>query len=97
MKSPKLLSAIVLLVALSLFSAACKKAQDENQVENPAQQQQVIQALRDAYTAYNRGDIDAAVKPPGYDDAMVTVWEDGRLLTDWTFKEIRARADAARL
>jgi ketosteroid isomerase-like protein len=63
MKSPKLLSAIVLLVALSLFSAACKKAQDENQVENPAQQQQVIQALRDAYTAYNRGDIDAAVKP----------------------------------
>jgi nicotinamide phosphoribosyltransferase len=41
--------------------------------------------------------LDAAVKPPGYDDAMVTVWEDGRLLTDWTFKEIRARAEATRL
>jgi ketosteroid isomerase-like protein len=63
MKSSELLSAIMLLVALSLFPAACKKAQNENQVENPAQQRQVIQALRDAYTAFNRGDIDAAVKP----------------------------------
>jgi ketosteroid isomerase-like protein len=63
MKSSKLVSAILLLVALSLFQTACKKAQNENRVENPAQQQQMIQALRDAYTAFNRGDIDAAVKP----------------------------------
>lgn len=37
------------------------------------------------------------VKPPGYDDAMVTVWENGRLVHDWTFAEVRGRADATRL
>ncbi|MES2669874.1 MAG: nicotinate phosphoribosyltransferase [Pseudomonadota bacterium] len=36
-------------------------------------------------------------KPLGFDDAMVTVWENGRLIRDWTLEEIRARADAARL
>jgi nicotinamide phosphoribosyltransferase len=36
-------------------------------------------------------------KPMGFDDALVTVWEDGRLLSDWTFAQVRARADAARL
>ncbi len=36
-------------------------------------------------------------KPLGFDDAMVTVWENGRLIHDWTLQEIRARADAARL
>lgn len=36
-------------------------------------------------------------KPLGFDDAMVTVWENGRLIHDWTLEEIRARADAARL
>ena len=36
-------------------------------------------------------------KPLGFDDAMVTVWENGRLICDWTLEEIRARADAARL
>jgi nicotinamide phosphoribosyltransferase len=35
--------------------------------------------------------------PAGFDDAMVTVWEDGRLLRDWTFAEVRANADAVRL
>jgi nicotinamide phosphoribosyltransferase len=37
------------------------------------------------------------VKPPGYQDAMVTVWENGKLVRDWTFAEVRSRADAARL
>ncbi|HEY0860810.1 MAG TPA: nicotinate phosphoribosyltransferase, partial [Pseudoxanthomonas sp.] len=41
--------------------------------------------------------LEEAQRPAGYDDAMVTVWEDGRLLRDWTFAQIRARADAARL
>lgn len=41
--------------------------------------------------------LDDVEKPAGYDDAMVTVWEDGRLVRDWTFAEIRARAEAARL
>ena len=37
------------------------------------------------------------VKPPEYDDAMVTVWENGHLVRDWTFAEVRSRADATRL
>jgi len=37
------------------------------------------------------------VKPPGYDDAMVTVWENGHLVHDWTFAEVRGRANATRL
>lgn len=36
-------------------------------------------------------------KPQGFDDAMVTIWEDGRFLHDDRFADIRARADAARL
>ena len=35
--------------------------------------------------------------PLGYDDAMATVWEDGRLASDWTLAAIRARAAASRL
>jgi nicotinamide phosphoribosyltransferase len=38
-----------------------------------------------------------AEKPLGFDDAMVVVWENGRLVHDANFDEIRARADAARL
>lgn len=41
--------------------------------------------------------LEAAAKPVGYEDAMVTVWEDGRLVNDWTFAQVRERADAARL
>jgi nicotinamide phosphoribosyltransferase len=37
------------------------------------------------------------VKPLGYDDAMVTVRENGHLVHDWTFAEVRSRADATRL
>lgn len=36
-------------------------------------------------------------KPMGFDDAMVTVWENGKLGHDWTFAEVRSRANAARL
>jgi nicotinamide phosphoribosyltransferase len=28
---------------------------------------------------------------------MVPVWENGKLLRDWTFAEVRSRGDAARL
>ena len=41
--------------------------------------------------------LDDIVKPMGFDDAMVTVWENGHLHQDWTFAEVRARANAARL
>lgn len=36
-------------------------------------------------------------KPMGFDDAMVTIWEDGEIVTDYTFAEVRERANAARL
>lgn len=36
-------------------------------------------------------------RPQGYDDAMVTVWEDGHIVSDWTLAAIRARAAASRL
>lgn len=35
--------------------------------------------------------------PLGFHDALVTVWEDGRIVNDWTFAEVRVRAGAARL
>jgi nicotinamide phosphoribosyltransferase len=37
------------------------------------------------------------VKPLDYDDAMVTVRENGHLVHDWSFAEVRSRADATRL
>jgi nicotinamide phosphoribosyltransferase len=37
------------------------------------------------------------VRPMGYDDALVTVWEDGHVVTDHTFAQVRERANAARL
>lgn len=40
--------------------------------------------------------LTAAGLPPGYEDAMVTVWENGTLLQDDTLAEIRSRANAAR-
>lgn len=38
-----------------------------------------------------------APPPLGYEDAMTTVWEDGRLLADWSFAQVRGLADATRL
>ena len=36
-------------------------------------------------------------KPMGFEDALVTVWENGHIGNDWTFADIRTRANAARL
>ncbi len=36
-------------------------------------------------------------KPMGYEDAMVTIWENGKLLVDQSFTQVRSRADATRL
>ncbi|MCB1605589.1 MAG: nicotinate phosphoribosyltransferase [Xanthomonadales bacterium] len=38
----------------------------------------------------------ATALPAGFEDAMVTVWEDGRLIQDWTFAQVRKRADEHR-
>jgi len=31
--------------------------------------------------------------PAGFDDAMVTVWENGKLVTDWSFDQVRAASN----
>jgi nicotinamide phosphoribosyltransferase len=38
-------------------------------------------------------EADAATLGAGWEEAMTTVWEDGALLRDWTFTEIRARGE----
>lgn len=43
------------------------------------------------------GSLADIAMPMGYEDAMVTVWEDGRLVSDWTFSQVRERANATRL
>jgi len=35
----------------------------------------------------------AATLGPGWDDAMETVWENGELVRDWSFAEVRARSE----
>ncbi|HEX5352777.1 MAG TPA: nicotinate phosphoribosyltransferase [Rhodanobacteraceae bacterium] len=37
---------------------------------------------------------DASMPGQGWEDAMQTVWENGRLIRDWTFAEVRARSEA---
>jgi nicotinamide phosphoribosyltransferase len=48
-------------------------------------------ALPDDAVSLAPGDLE-----PGWEDAMVTVWENGELLQDWTFAEVRERAAAGR-
>lgn len=42
-------------------------------------------------------DLSALAIPDGYEDALETVWENGRLIRDQRFADVRARAAAARL
>jgi ketosteroid isomerase-like protein len=53
----------VFITAAILNLSACTKARKESSVENTPEMAQAIIALRGAYAAFNRGDIDAAVKP----------------------------------
>jgi nicotinamide phosphoribosyltransferase len=47
-----------------------------------------------AATAASLADMDM---PLGFEDAMVTVWENGRLLHDEALEQIRSRANSERL
>jgi nicotinamide phosphoribosyltransferase len=40
-------------------------------------------------------EADAATLGPGWEDALETVWENGKLLRDWRFDEIRQRSEHA--
>ena len=53
----------VFIVAAIFSLGACTKERKESEVEYTPEQAQAIVALKGAYAAFNRGDIDAAVKP----------------------------------
>ena len=55
--------AFMLLVAAGLYPNGCDRAKNQARVEDSPQTQQMITALRAAYAAFNRGDIDAALAP----------------------------------
>jgi hypothetical protein len=52
--------ALVIIAVLSL--SGCTKSRKETVVENTLQLARAIATLRDAYSAFNRGDMDAAVQ-----------------------------------
>lgn len=45
-----------------LWFIACAKTENETRMESSPETQAVVTALRGAYAAFNRGDIDAAVE-----------------------------------
>ena len=47
--------------------------------------------------AADAASLDDIEKPMGFEDAMRTVFEDGKIVNDYTFADIRKRADSARL
>jgi ketosteroid isomerase-like protein len=53
---------LIAIVAGCFFSSGCNQARKEAGMKESAQTEQMIIALRAAYAAFNRGDIDAAVK-----------------------------------
>jgi ketosteroid isomerase-like protein len=53
---------LAMLVA-GLCLSGCNRAGREARVENSAQMEQMVSALRGAYAAFNRGDIEAALEP----------------------------------
>jgi ketosteroid isomerase-like protein len=59
-KRPSILNFIL---AAGLCPGAVLYAQNEAGVINPSESKIMISALRDAYAAFNRGDIDGALKP----------------------------------
>jgi uncharacterized protein len=59
-KRPSILN---LIFAASLCPGAVLCGQNEARMSNPSESKIMISALRDAYAAFNRGDIDGALKP----------------------------------
>jgi uncharacterized protein len=59
----KRFSTLIVIVAAGLFVNGCKQTRNEVQTKNSSQLQQTIADLHAAYAAFNRGDIDTAVKP----------------------------------
>jgi uncharacterized protein len=55
----RFLTTVTVMAAVSLNG--CKRAQKEAQMDSSPPMKQMITSLRGAYTAFNRGDMDAAV------------------------------------
>ena len=54
----------ILAVAILCLSGACReRSRTKNLMDTSAEQEQAIRVLREAYAAFNRGDIAAAVEP----------------------------------
>jgi uncharacterized protein len=51
----------LMLVVLVIFCLSACKSREEHRMANAPDMNQAIAALRDAYAAFNRGDMDAAV------------------------------------
>jgi ketosteroid isomerase-like protein len=54
---------LTLALVASLFLNGWNRAGKKTRMENSQEQEQMIGALRAAYAAFNRGDIDAALQP----------------------------------
>ena len=54
---------LIFILVASLCLNSCNHVQKQDPMQSPMQQEQMIAALRGAYAAFNRGDIDAAVEP----------------------------------
>jgi ketosteroid isomerase-like protein len=53
----------MLLVSISIFSSACHRTRQARTFSHSNDMNQIIETLRGAYAAFNRGDMDAAVAP----------------------------------
>jgi hypothetical protein len=54
----------ILAVAILCLSGACReRSRTKTPMDTSAEQEQAIRVLREAYAAFNRGDIAAAVEP----------------------------------
>jgi uncharacterized protein len=54
---------LIVLLAAGLCLPGCNRARVEARLDNATQLKQTISALRGAYAAFNRGDIEAALEP----------------------------------
>ncbi len=56
-------SMLIVILAAELCLPGCNRARKEARLDNAPQSNQMISALRGAYAAFNRGDIEAALEP----------------------------------
>jgi uncharacterized protein len=54
---------LIVMLAAGLWLPGCNRAREEARLDNATQLNQMISALRGAYAAFNRGDIEAALEP----------------------------------